>query len=136
MSKKINLSAGLEDSFEFEGVIEGKTHRYTAKYPSSKDLQPIRKAYFEFEVITKKLEKLTKKIEKAEENEDDRLVKVLTKDAEKHAEELEAATAEVNKAYESLITPIDDSMPILEFIESLPKPAKENFDKMLQTEIF
>lgn len=113
-----NLSEGLSDHFNFEVTLEGKTHKYSMKYPSTKELNPIRFGYARLEQLGKEYEKL--------ENEEDK------KKAEK---EIEKVSTEMADAFTKLFTVEDDSMPIADLLNELPSNVRAKFDEMIQKEL-
>lgn len=113
-----NLSDGLQDSFSFSANIEGKKQEYTVKYPSQKELEPITRGYL-------RLEGINDEIVKAAENSPER--KALE-------DEVKEITTKMTEAFTNLFTPINDSMPISEFLDSIPLNVKREFDRMVQTE--
>lgn len=116
-----NLTEGLSNTFEFSGEIDGKVHTYKAVYPSAKQLRPIQTGYARIQEIDKEYAKLS---------DDD-------KEAKKKLEkEVKKVTEEITKCFEDLFTPQGDSMPIADFLDVLPVPARKNFDKMIQAEMF
>ena len=113
-----NLSEGLEDHFTFEVTLDNKTHSYSMKYPSTKQLLTIRGYYDQ-------LEEIGKKIEEAEDN------------AKKN--ELTAEANEIGKrlsdAFTGMFTVSEGSMPIDELLDILPTNMRAKFDDMIKKEI-
>ena len=114
-----NLTDGLAKSFTFSGEIEGKVHEYEAFYPTAKQLRPLQLGYARLKEINDKLEKdgVTEEEKKS-----------LEKDVEK-------ASKEMTDAFTSMFKPLNDSMPIDEFLDNLPSNARKNFDEMVQKEL-
>lgn len=116
----LNLTEGLKTTFEFCGEIDGKMHTYEARYPSNKILRPIQMGYARLQAIDKEVANLS---------EDD-------KDGKKKLEdEFLKVSKEITDTFASLFTPVGDSMPIEDFLDELPAPAKKNFDAMIQKEL-
>lgn len=115
----VNLTDGLSRSFEFSGEIEGKVHRYEAFYPTAKQLRPLQTGYARLKEINDAFEKGISEEEK-----------------KTYESEVEEITKSMMEAYSGLFKPIEDSMPIEEFIDSLPSNAKKRFDDMVQKELF
>lgn len=121
MSISHNLTEGLTNSFDFSGEINGKVHTYTAIYPSAKQLRPLQTGYARLQEIDKEYAKLS---------EED------TTEKKRLEKEVKKVSDEITKCFEALFTPQGDSMPIADFLEELPSPARKNFDKMIQAEMF
>lgn len=115
---KWNLSDGLEDHFNFEVTLKGKQHKYSMKYPSTKELNPIRLGY-------SRLEKLGQDFEKTEDE----------KEKKKIEEELEEVSTKIADAFTVLFTAEEGSMHIAELLEELPSNVRAKFDNMIQTEL-
>ena len=115
----INLTDGLAKSFVFSGEIEGKVHEYEAFYPTAKQLLPIQLGYSRLKEINDKLGKDGVTEEEKKSYEDD----------------VEKITKEMTDAFTGMFKPLNDSMPIDEFLDNLPSNAKKNFDTMVQTEL-
>lgn len=113
-----NLSEGLEDHFTFEVTLEGKTHSYSMKYPSTKQLLTIRGYYDQIEDLGKKLEG-----EKSESKK-----KELTEEANKIGKEL-------SDAFTGMFTATEGSMPIDQLLDILPSNMRAKFDAMIKKEI-
>ena len=114
----INLTEGLSDSFEFQGEIDGKVQKYKAVYPNSKKLRTMQLAYA-------KLNELNDKAKNG----------VKDSDKKKFEQDVKEAAEIVAKEFNELFIPLEDSMPIDEFIDSLPVPARKNFEKMVETDL-
>lgn len=114
-----NLTDGLAKSFEFSGEIDGKVHKYEAFYPTAKQLRPLQLGYARLKEINDKLsaEGTTEEQKKSYES------------------EIEKVTKEMTDAFTGMFKPLEDSMPIDEFLDNLPSNAKKNFDTMVQTEL-
>lgn len=113
-----DLSHGLQDSFSFSANIQGKKQEYTVKYPSQKELEPITRGYL-------RLEGINNEIVNTAENSSER--KALE-------DEVTDITTKMTEAFTNLFTPVNDSMPISEFLETIPLNVKREFDRMVQTE--
>lgn len=116
----LNLTEGLETSFTFSGEIDGKMHTYKAYYPTAKQLRPIQVGYSRMKEIDKEYAKLS---------EDDKAQKL------KLEKELKKITQEMTETFNNMFEPVGDSMPLEEFIDNLPVPAKKNFDNMISKEL-
>lgn len=115
-----NLTEGLAKSFEFSGEIDGKVHKYEAFYPTAKQIQPMQTGWYRLQAI----------------NEEFKKPNMTDEQKKKYEDEIKEITDKMTQAYESMFKPLDDSMPINDFIESLPRNAKDNFDKMVKVELF
>lgn len=113
-----DLSHGLQDSFSFSAEIQGKKHEYTVKYPSQKELEPITRGYLRLEGINTEI------------------VKTAENSSERKALEDEVAdiTKKMTDAFTNLFTPVGESLPISDFLETIPLNVKREFDRMVQTE--
>lgn len=113
-----NLSEGLEDHFDFSVELGGKVHKYSMKYPSTKELAPIRLGYSRLEDLSKEFERET------DPNKQDVIKK-----------EVEKLSTEMSDSFTKLFTCEEGSMPIAELLEELPSNMRANFDKMIQKEL-
>lgn len=113
-----NLSEGLSDHFDFEVTLQGKTHKYSMKYPSTKELNPIRFGYARLEKLGNEYEKLESEEEK-----------------KKMEAEIEEVSTKIADAFTTLFTPEGDSMPIADLLNELPSNVRAKFDQMVQTEL-
>lgn len=113
-----NLSDGLEDHFNFEVTLKGKLHKYSMKYPSTKELNPIRFGYA-------RLEKLGQDFEKIEDE----------KEKKKAEAEIQKVTKEIADAFTVLFTAEEGSMPIADLLDELPSNIRAKFDEMIQKEL-
>ena len=113
-----NLSEGLSDHFDFEVELGGKTHKYSMKYPSTKELNPVRFGYARLEQLSKEYEKL--------ENEEEK---------KKMEKEIEKVSKEMSDAFTKLFTVEEGSMPIADLLDNLPSNVRAKFDEMIQKEL-
>ena len=114
-----NLTDGLSKSFTFSGEIDGKVHEYEAFYPTAKQLRPLQIGYARLKEINDKLS----------------ISGVSEEQKKSYEQEIEKTTKEMTDAFTGMFKPLNESMPIDEFLDNLPSNAKKNFDTMVQTEL-
>lgn len=113
-----DLTSGLSDSFEFKANVLGKENRYTVKYPSQKELEPLSRGYARLAVLDKEFAKLEESSPRRKEIES----------------EVEEISKTIMEAFTKLFTPSEGSISVTEMLENLPLNAKRNFDQMIQKE--
>ncbi len=120
MANKYLLDKGLEDSFDYGVMMNGKVHEYTVKYPSQKELRPIQVGYSRLQELDKEYGKLET---------DDK------KGREKIEEEVKKVSDDVAEAFNKLFTPHEGAMPLEELLDTMPGNKKRVFDLMIQAEL-
>ncbi|MBQ9160939.1 MAG: hypothetical protein IJ122_06415 [Methanobrevibacter sp.] len=114
----INLTEGIEDSFEFQGEVDGKIQKYKAIYPNSRKLRAMQLAYAKLNALNEKAKN-----------------EIPDKEKKQFEADVKEATDEISKEFNELFVPLEDSLPIDEFIDKLPVPARKNFEKMITEDL-
>lgn len=117
---KYTFGKDLEDSFDYGVYLDGKTHEYTVKYPSQKQLRPIQLGYT-------RLQELDKKYSKLEEGD--------KKSKQEIEEEVKTVSKEISDSFNALFEPHEGAMPLEELLDNMPSNKKHIFDLMIQAEL-